>query len=186
MAGASLKSRIESILFLSSKPLTLRRLIELTSAKKREITEVLIELQKDTNQVHRGLRVVSQGSAFQMATAPLPKEIAASLVKDETYGEFSKAALETLTIIAYRGPVGKRELELIRGVNCSWILRNLMMRGLIEEMKIRTQTQGVERDSTQYQVTIDFLRFLSVGTLHELPDYDRLHKDTIIEELLHS
>lgn len=186
MPNTSLKTSIESILFLSSKPLTLRRLIELTGAKKSEITAALIELQKDTNQSHRGIRIVSQGGGFQMTTAPLKKEIAASLVQDETSGEVSKAALETLTIIAYRGPVSKRELELIRGVNCAWILRNLMIRGLIEEVKTRSRTEDVESDGLQYQVTLDFLRFLSLCGVHELPDYERLHKDTLIDELLTS
>jgi len=58
------------------------------------------------------------------------------LLKDETTGELTKPSIETLTIIAYRGPIAKYELERIRGINCSLILRNLILRGLAEEKKI--------------------------------------------------
>jgi len=67
-----------------------------------------------------------------MTTAKESSEIVEKFLKEELTGEMTRPQLETLTIIAYRGPMTKMEIEQIRGVNCSLILRNLLMRGLVE------------------------------------------------------
>jgi segregation and condensation protein B len=97
-------------------------------------------------------------------------------VKDETTGELTRPQLETLTVIAYRGPVSKAELEQIRGVNCTMILRNLMMRGLINEQ--------TENGVAQYAVAMEFMSFLGAASAAELPDYEMLRRDKRIEDIL--
>ena len=85
-----------------------------------------------------------------------------------------------MTIIAYRGPIAKYELERIRGVNCSLIIRNLLLRGLIEEKS------GREGQDSLYSVTPDFLRFLGLSRAPDLPDYERLSRHESLESFLAS
>jgi segregation and condensation protein B len=90
----------------------------------------------------------------------------------------SQPSLEALTIIAYRGPIAKLELERIRGVNCSLILRHLLLRGLVEEKLDKTKNENF------YTVTHDFIRFLGLGSVTELPDYEKLNQAEAINSVL--
>ena len=111
-------------------------------------------------------RILASGSVIQ------------EFIKDETTGELSKPSLEALTIIAYRGPVAKIDLDRIRGVNCALILRNLLIRGLIEGKFDK------KKNETYYTVTFDFIRFLGLNKINDLPDYVRLHQDETIDRML--
>ena len=113
-----------------------------------------------------------------MVSSPENAELVQEFIKDETTGELSRPSLEALTIIAYRGPVSKIDLDRIRGVNCSLILRNLLLRGLIEG-KFDKQKQ-----ETYYTVTLDFTRFLGLSEIKELPDFEKLNKDDTISRFL--
>jgi segregation and condensation protein B len=124
------------------------------------------------------VRILHNGSEVQMSTSPDNARLVQDFLKDETTGELTKPSLETLTIIAYRGPVTKAELEQIRGVNCSLIIRNLLMRGLVE-------AQGEPYDpQTTFRVTMDFLRFLGVAGVEELPEYDKLRSHENVVRIL--
>src|SRR4029077_18065787 len=79
---------------------------------------------------------------------------------------------------AYRGPISKIQLDTIRGVNCALILRNLMIKGLVEAKANRDKLQ------TSYQVTTDFVKYLGLTTIAELPDYERLNHDEQLNQLL--
>ena len=79
------------------------------------------------------------------------------------HGELSRPSLEALTILAYRGPLTRPELEQIRGVHSSLILRNLLLRGLIEEKEDARLGQPL------YSVTLDFLRHIGLASVEELP-----------------
>ena len=94
------------------------------------------------------------------------------MIEEQIISELTQPQLEALTIIAYRGPITKLELETIRGVNCSLILRNLLIKGLI------TANGG------KYQITVKFMQHLGISSVEELPDYDRLSKSETIEEVL--
>ena len=113
-----------------------------------------------------------------MVSSPENASFVSEFIKDETTGELSRPSLETLTIIAYRGPVAKLDLDRIRGVNCSLILRNLLLRGLVEVYEDK------ERGESIYNVSFDFLRFLGVNKVSELSDYERLHSDNTIDNVL--
>ena len=163
-----LATKIESILFVANRPMTLAKLAEACDAKKEEVADAVEVLAARYNVEGSGVRILRNGSDVQMATSPESSATVQEFLKDETTGELTKPSLETLTIVAYRGPVTKAELEQIRGVNCSVILRNLLMRGLVE-------VQGEPYDPRAiYRVTMDFLRFLGVSAVEELPEYDAL------------
>ncbi|MBU1029464.1 SMC-Scp complex subunit ScpB [Patescibacteria group bacterium] len=174
-----LKAKIESILFVTNRPLSISKLAEICDEKKKDaVTKAVDELTKDYADRNSGIRLLRHGDNVQLATAGDTAELVREYLKDETSGELTKPSLETLTIIGYRGPITKTELEQIRGVNCSLILRNLMMRGLVE-------ARGeVGNPLTVFQVSMDFLRFLGVSSVEELPDYEKLRSNENVERVL--
>ncbi|MDD5252134.1 MAG: SMC-Scp complex subunit ScpB [Patescibacteria group bacterium] len=174
-----LNAKIESLLFVANRPMTAKRLAEVCDASKEEVLQALDEIAERFNREGSGVRLLRNGEEVQLATAPDAAKTVQDFLKDETTGEMTKPSLEALTIIAYRGPVAKAELEQIRGVNCSLILRNLMLRGLVET------TGGEAGDPrTSYRVTMDFLRFLGVSSVEELPDYEKLHSHENVTRVL--
>jgi segregation and condensation protein B len=174
----SLSSKIESLLFISGRPMSTRELSELTKEEIKKVEEAGQELISNLADGDNGMRIIRDGNSFQMVTSPDNAELIQQFVKDETTGELSRPSLETLTIIAYRGPVSKTDLDRIRGINCSLILRNLLIRGLID---VRDDKK---KDESYYTVTFDFLRFLGLNEVKELPDYERLSKDDTIDRIL--
>ncbi|MEA3249157.1 MAG: SMC-Scp complex subunit ScpB [Patescibacteria group bacterium] len=173
-----LNAKIESILFVAARPLAIVKLAEICGAKKADITKVVDELAESYSEREAGIRLVRHGESVQMATSEGSAELVREFLKDETTGELTKPSLETLTIVAYRGPMTKAEIEQVRGVNCSLILRNLMMRGLVE-------AQGEHGNPlTAYSVTMDFLRFLGVSSVEELPEYETLRSNENVMRVL--
>ncbi|MDP3964413.1 MAG: SMC-Scp complex subunit ScpB [bacterium] len=173
-----LKSRLESILFVATKPVSATKLAELAQSDLENVSEALRQLQSEYNDARRGIQLISHNSKVQFMTHPDCREAVETYLKEEQFGELTKPGLETLTIIAYRGPVSKAALEQIRGVNCSMILRNLLIKGLVEAEDDKTSMQ------TLYSVTFDFLRYLGVSAVQELPDFEKLSRHESIEQVL--
>ncbi|KKR48454.1 MAG: Segregation and condensation protein B [Candidatus Magasanikbacteria bacterium GW2011_GWC2_40_17] len=173
-----LTSKIESLLFIASKPLSFKKMAELLAVEKEEIASAVANLKEKYNQENNGIKILQEKEEIQMATDPQNSSLVKEFIKDETTGELTRPSLEALTIIAYRGPITKLELEQIRGVNCSLILRNLLLRGLIKEEDDKEKLQNV------YSITFDFLRFLGVEDSAGLPDYEKLHSHNLLEKLL--
>lgn len=178
MSKNNIKSRIESLLFVAARPVSVNELARILQQDKEEVKKRAEELVEDYKESSRGVRVIKNSSQFQMVTSPENSEVVREFIKDETGGELTQPSLETLTIIAYRGPVSKLDLNRIRGVNCSLILRNLLLRGLV------TYQQDKNKEETYYTVTMDFLRFLGVNDIKELPDYEKLSQDDAIDRIL--
>jgi len=173
-----IKSKIESLLFISAKPMTIKQLSDLLKIKDSEIKKAGDELVEDYKNNKKGIQIIKNGSKFQMVSSPENAKVVQDFIKDETTGELTRPSLETLTIIAYRGPISKIDLDRIRGVNCSLIIRNLLLRGLIEAKA------DSKKKETYYTVTFDFIRFLGINEINELPDYDKLSKDDMIDRFL--
>ncbi len=174
----SLKNKIESLLFVATKPLAPKKLIELTGGTEEEIRNALAEIREQYNTQAQGIQLVSHNGKVQLMTNPENRKIVEAYLKEEQFSELTKPGLETLTIIAYRGPVTKPELEQIRGVNCSLILRNLMIKGLVEAQ------DDQEKMQTNYTVTFDFIRYLGLREISELPEYEKLSRHENIEKIL--
>ncbi len=175
---SKIKSKIESLLFVSAKPMSVKQLSGLVKAKEAEIKKAGEELVDDYLQNKRGVQIIKNARKFQMVSSPDNAKLIQSFLQDETSGELSRPSIETLTIIAYRGPISKISLDRIRGVNCSLILRNLLLRGLIE------LKEDKQKEESYYSVSFDFIRFLGINKVEELPDFERLHKDDTIDKIL--
>lgn len=173
-----LKSQLESLLLVSSRPLSFKKLAQLAEVGVKEIEPILENLSTEYDQQQRGLRLILNNQQAQLVTAPENTRLVKDYLKDEITGELTKPSLETLTIIAYRQPITKAAMEQIRGVNCSLILRNLLIRGLVEAEYNKQQS------ITEYSVTMDFLKFLGINSVKELPDFDKLNSNENLEKLL--
>ncbi|MFA6422244.1 MAG: SMC-Scp complex subunit ScpB [Candidatus Buchananbacteria bacterium] len=173
-----IKNKIESLLFISHKPLSGSEVAKIVDADKIQVEEALEKLFTDYSGRAGGIVILKLDGKYQMATSGASSEIVSKFIKSEITGELTRPSLETLTIIAYRGPISKAELELIRGVNCSLILRNLLMRGLIEAKDDKS------RDVFVYSITFDFLKYLGLERVEDLPDFEKLNKNNNLEKLL--
>lgn len=174
---STLSSKIESLLFISPRPLMMSKVAEFLKSSKEEVAKAISELAKEYVDQGRGIELVKNGQQVQMTTSGDNRKVIQEFIKDEFTGELTRPSIETLTVVAYRGPMTKAELELIRGVNCSLILRNLMIRGLVEIIEDKAR-------GTLYQATIDMVKYLGVNELTELPDYDKLNTNENLQKLL--
>ncbi len=168
-----LKSLIESLLFIANRPLSKKELAKITEQKIDKVEDALKELIEESKE--RGIKVLQNGQEWQMVTDPTNSSVIQKFLKQEINQELTPASLETLSIIAYRGPIKRDELEQIRGVNCSIILRNLLIKGLIIEEN---------KDKEIYNVSLDFIRHLGIEDLNELPDYQKLNQDVSLSSLV--
>ncbi|KKR45468.1 MAG: Segregation and condensation protein B, partial [Parcubacteria group bacterium GW2011_GWA2_40_14] len=110
-------------------------------------------------------------------TAPELSETIEKIVKEERQRDLGRAGIETLSIIAYKGPVSKKEIEYIRGVNCQWALRSLLLRGLIEKKGSETDTRVI-----LYTLTSETLRYLGLSHITDLPQYQEKQKQLEVLE----
>ena len=174
----SLLSQIETILFVASKPLPLKKIAKAMDADETAVGESLLALTAKYNTVDSGVSLLQNNDEWQLVSNPDNRAAAEKFLKAEVSGELTRPQLETLTVISYCGPITKPELEQIRGVNCALILRNLLMRGLIKENEDSASLLPT------YEVTMDYLRHLGVNSLAELPDYETLHNHEYVMKVL--
>ncbi|MGB0757325.1 MAG: SMC-Scp complex subunit ScpB [Patescibacteria group bacterium] len=167
---------VEALLFVAGKPMSVNQIAKTLSLKQAEVDDALKELHDRYEQSQSGLQLVFTEKNVQLYAAAKQHEAVESYIEQEEHSELTKPQLETLAIIAYRGPVIKEELEYIRGVNCTIILRNLMLRGLVTEQ----QTQ----DGLLYEVSGDFLAHLGIAAVEELPEYSSLHEHERLADVM--
>ncbi len=167
------ESRIEAILLFKNEPVTLAELSKLLNVPRENLQLTIFNLQKEYKD--RGIVIVSDGETVSFGTHPEVSALIEGLQKEELSRELGRAGLETLSIILYRGPISRREIDHIRGVNSGFILRALLIRGLIE----RTDSAG---RSYSYKPTLKLLEYLGVTKREELPDFANTFKK--IEEFV--
>ena len=114
-----------------------------------------------------------------MATSPDNASFVDKVVKSDLQETLSNASLEVLSIVAYRGPISRTEIEAIRGVNCTYTLRNLLMRGLVERIDNPKDLRGYV-----YKISFEFLKKLGIDDVKKLPDFENLNKDERIESVI--
>ena len=171
---------LESLLFASAKPVPVATLKKTLDVSDEILSEAIADVRARFNREESGIHLVEHEGKVQFVTNPSQSELVGALLRQETDGELTRPSVETLTIIAYRGPITKPEIEQIRGVNCTLILRNLLMRGLIDEADDTQRLQPV------YTVSMDFVRHLGLHQISDLPDFDQLHMDEKITNLVES
>ncbi len=161
----SLENNIEAVLFYKTEPYGFDALAGFFDVSVEEIREALAKLAERLEA--GGLRLIMTDTTVQLATAPEQSELIEKLRKDELSQDIGKAGAETLSIILYRGPLSRAEIDRIRGVNSTFILRNLLVRGLIE----RRDNPNDSRSFT-YAGTTELFSHLGITKREELPDFE--------------
>jgi len=157
-----LVSALESLLLVSPGPVSITALTIATGQTRARIAHALARLQA---RLAGGIRLQLHSGRAQLVTAPENAELVQRFLGTSKPAPLSRSALETVTVIAYRQPVTRAELEAARGVNSDRAIQTLLARGLIEELGKR-HTLG---RPTEYGTTFGFLEYFGLRSLDELP-----------------
>lgn len=167
-----LGSRIEATLFWKGEPVTYGELGTMLHTSEDEIKKAVDTLEKKLD--GRGVQLMKSADAVELRTAEENSSLIENLTKEELSRDIGKAGLETLSIIIYMNPTNKRDIEYIRGVNSSFILRNLLIRGLIEK-----KNDPRDQRAFLYSPTFELLSFLGVTSIENLPQYSEIRHELL-------
>jgi segregation and condensation protein B len=176
-SGLRLSARIEALLFAAPSSVTLVQLATALEISVSEVEKSLVELQERYNQ--GGLRLQRHQSRVQLTTAPEAAQLVERFLGLDATSRLSRAALETLAMIAYQQPVTRPEIDAVRGVNSDGVLKSLLNKGLIQE------TGRAERPGRPilYSTTPDFLQHFGLNSLDELPPLQNTVGETANEDI---
>lgn len=164
MNNQELSTKIEALLFALGRPLSRKELIEKLSVSTEDLELSIQHLTKTEG--GRGVVCVDDGRSIELRVGSMGAELVERIRKEELSRDIGRAGLETLSAILYRGPLTRSEIDFIRGVNSSQILRTLLVRGLI-----RRVTNPKDERSFLYEPTTELMAQLGVSYASELPDY---------------
>ncbi|MCX6713946.1 MAG: SMC-Scp complex subunit ScpB [Candidatus Vogelbacteria bacterium] len=164
----TLEAKIEALLFFKAEPLTISDLAKALESDEPSVGEAIEKLKIEL--ADRGVKIIQNGDEIALGTTPEASDLIQKITKEELAKDLGKATLETLTIILYEGPISRAKIDHIRGVNSSFIVRNLLIRGLIE----RTVNEKDAR-AYLYKPTFDLLQHLGLTDIKEMPEYEIIH-----------
>lgn len=164
-AAISLFGALESLLFVSDGPVETKQIARALELDAGLVEALLRQLDDEYRSQQRGFRLMERSGRFQLVTAPAAAAIIETFLNLDMTAKLSAPALETLAVVAYRQPVTRAQVEAVRGVDCSGILRSLLQRGLIEEVD-RLDAPG---RPVLYGVTDLFMQHFGLTSLQELP-----------------
>ena len=177
-----MKAVIEGLLFLSGEDgLTAKEISDIIDKDIEETKKIIKELYDDYSNQDRGITLEYLGERFKLTTKKEHTSYYKKLVNEED-SLLSESALEVLAIIAYNGPITRVDIDNIRGVNSSYIVRKLLLKGLIEESG-RSESAGRPR---LYKVTLKFLDYFGLGSIEDLPKLEMTPKDDDETDLFES
>ena len=172
-----LKSIVEALIFASEEPISIGRLTKsIDDATPKQIEKAIEALNHEYDETGRSFFVKKLAGGYQFVTRPEYGRWVRRILKTTTRPRLSRAALETLSIIAFKQPVSRSEIDFIRGVNSDGVLKSLLERRLIA-IAGRAETVG---RPLLYKTTPEFLRYFGLNSLDDLP------KPKEIDELLAS
>lgn len=172
----TMKSALETLMFMWGEPLDVKDAAEVLEAEKAEVRELFRELKTEYEQEGRGIRIREAGDAFGYVTHVENDIFVQKLCTPVRVRRLSQAALEVLAIIAYRQPVTRSEIDSIRGIKSERVIDGLADKGLVE---VCGRSEGVGRPLL-YGTTREFLKkfgFASLKDLPEVPEYEELRRE---------
>lgn len=164
MVNITLDAKIESMLFFKSEPMQIKILAKLLGVKENDIQDALQILEEKLE--GRGVQLLKKEDEVELRTAPEMSEFIEQIRKEELTKDIGKAGAETLSIVLYKGACTRSEIDYIRGVNSTFILRNLLIRGLIEKT-----SNPKDQRSFLYKPTIELMSFIGINKLEDLPEF---------------
>lgn len=174
----NLIAAIEALLFAHGEPIEIKKISKILGIEEEKIKPAIDEFSKLLNNESRGLKLISDNHKVQLATKPEFSVFLENFIKEELKESLTPATLETLSLIAYRGPISRAQIDYFRGVNSTFILRSLLMRGLIERVS------GVESGERGYfyQISFDLLKHLGISKVEDLPEYEKYKQKILNKE----
>lgn len=174
---------LEGLLFVvGDDGLTLKQISELLEEDIDTCKEILLSLKQSYEAENRGIRISYLGDAFKLTTKKEHKDYYQKLIVNPNTNTLSQAALETLAIIAYNQPITRIEIDELRGVNNTWLLRKLVAKGLIKEVGKSTMPGR----PNLYGTTSDFLDYFGLSTIKDLPKIEHEKEDKVTGDLFNS
>ncbi|MEA3328055.1 MAG: SMC-Scp complex subunit ScpB [Chloroflexota bacterium] len=167
-------AKIEGLLFVSSGLVSIHQLSKTLEIKEKEVESCLLELENYYKENGHGLRLMRVKNKVQLTTDPAISETVEKFLGLQAPSTLSQAALETLAIVAYKQPVTRPQVDVVRGVNSDSVLRNLLFKGLIEDLG-RADTPG---RPIYYGTSPVFLQYFGLESIDDLPfvDFDALEE----------
>ncbi len=174
---------LEGLLFVvGDDGLTLKQISELLGENIDTCKEILLSLKQSYEAEDRGIRISYLGDAFKLTTKKEHKDYYQKLIVNPNTNTLSQAALETLAIIAYNQPITRIEIDELRGVNNTWLLRKLVAKGLIKEVGKSTMPGR----PNLYGTTSDFLDYFGLSTIKDLPKIEPQEDKKVSGDLFNS
>ena len=170
MEDREAKSIIESLLFISGEPMTIDSIRKITEIDKKRIDALVKELISDYSLRNSGLLIIEVAEGVQMVTNPASSPYIKKLISTAVPTKLSQPSIETLSIIAYKQPIIKAEIEAIRGVNSDGVVKTLLERRLLKILG-RKEVPG---RPLMYGTTKEFLQYFGLKDLTELPTLKEL------------
>jgi segregation and condensation protein B len=177
-SGLPLSVQLEGLLFVAAEPVTLAHLAEALDVNPTMVEAALREL--ETSLQTRGLRLQQHSGRVQLTTAPQLAEPIERFLGLEATAHLSRAALETLAMIAYQQPVTRPQIDSVRGVNSESMLKSLLNKGLIFESG---RTEGPGRPIL-YSTSPEFLQHFGLSSITELPPLELTEADNPHDDML--
>ena len=159
-----LSAQIEGLLFWKGEPVSIGFLSKTFNVMPDGIADALEELERDFHD--RGIMLVRKDDEVTLGTAKDLSGIIENMRKEDLNKELSRASVETLAIVLYKTGATRSEIDYLRGVNSSFILRNLAIRGIVEKMTHPTDTRKII-----YKPTFDTMTYLGISKIEDLPEY---------------
>ncbi len=179
MADDELRSALEAVLLVVDSPVSTDELANAVEQDVKRVRAMLTRMSSDLSAAASGIDLRFAGDGWRFYTRAAYAPYVERLLLDGTRSKLTRAALETLAVIAYRQPVTRARVSAIRGVNVDGVMRTLVARGLVNEVGSDPQTTG-----TLYATSELFLERLGLASLGELPDLAPLLPDVdVIEDL---
>ena len=170
---------VEGILFVvGDEGITLQELSEIIEKDITETKEILLQLKKQYESNERGIRISYLGDAFKLTTKKEHKNYYQKLIENPERNMLSQAALETLAIIAYNQPITRAEVDEIRGISSSHMIRRLVAKNLLKEVG----KSALPGRPNLYATTSDFLDCFGLSTINDLPKLSDLNDQKAQEE----
>lgn len=162
---------IEALLFAYGEPLEVKKIAAMLGVTIEIVRDAAQELSRALEAKERGLTLLMHAERekemVQLATKPEFSSLLGQFTREEFSENLTQASLETLSLIAYLGPLMRADIDYYRGVNSSFIVRSLLLRGIVERFP------HPEKSATYlYQASIDLVQYLGLRAINELPEYN--------------
>ena len=173
------KAILEGLLFVVGEDgLNIDQIKDVLQIEEDEAKQLILDLKEDYNNDNRGLRIDFLGNKIKLTTKPEHKEYYQKLLENPETNALSQASLETLAIIAYNQPVTRIQVDELRGVSTSQMIRKLVAKGFIKEGG-RSNLPG---RPILYETTNEFLDYFGLSSIEDLPDMRDFITTTETEE----